>query len=378
MEQIVISKNDDIVMRLLHFFITEKEYNPIILHGAKDEIWLEKLDENYQIIRIVSGYIHNNEQLDFDIYRTKQIAKKIKRKTFSFNGMNILSIFVNLGDNVDIKEYTHLNKIDCVDIKTINDINKYNFVIEEFPSILKESNYKEKGLELFVKITDDIAKKNEAENAKNEEVFKQKKPFITIGLIAINILIFFLGHIDIDIVEHTYLSFDQKSEYYRIITTAFTHYDIFHLLFNMYALYIVGPQIENFFGKFKFLIIYFFSIITSSLLSLTFMTDGGGSLGASGAIFGLFGSLLIFGYHYRIYLGNTLKSQLIPLIIFNLLLGFVLQEIDNAAHIGGLVGGILITMAVGVKYKTNKTEKINGYVLSLIMLCFLIYTAYIR
>ncbi len=377
MEQIVINQNDDIVMRLLHFFITVKEYNPIILHGVKDEIWLEKLDENYQIIRIVSGYIHNNEQLDFDIFKTKQIAKKIKRKTFSFNGMNILSIFVNLGDNVDINNYLHLNKIDCAYIKTINDINKYSFVIDEFPNILKENNYKEKGLELFVKITDDIAKKNELENAKNEEIFKQKKPYITIGLIIINVLVFLLGHIDIRILDKMFLPYGLDREYYRLITAAFTHYDVFHLLFNMYALYIVGPQIESFFGRFKYLIIYFFSALTASLLSLTFMQEGG-SLGASGAIFGLFGSLLIFGYYYRIYLGNALKSQIIPLIIFNLILGFIEPGIDNAAHIGGLVGGILISMALGVKYKSNKNEKINGYILSAIMLCFLIYTAFIK
>ena len=376
MEQIVISQNDDIVMRLLHFFITVKEYNPIILHGAKDEIWLEKLDENYQIIRIVSGYIHNNEQLDFDIYKTKQIAKKIKRKTFSFNNMNILSIFVNLGDNVDLDNY-HVNKVDCASVKTIKDIKKYSFITEEFPNILKENNYKEKGLELFVKITDDIAKKNELENAKNEEIFKQKKPYITVGLIIINVIIFFLGHIDITILDKMFLPYGLDREYYRLITAAFAHYDVFHLLFNMYALYIVGPQIESFFGKFKYLIIYFFSALTASLLSLSFMNEGG-SLGASGAIFGLFGSLLIFGYHYRIYLGTTLKSQIIPLIIFNLILGFLEPGIDNAAHIGGLVGGILMSMALGVKYKSNKTEKINGYILSTIILCFLIYTAFIK
>ena len=63
------------------------------------------------------------------------------------------------------------------------------------------------------------------------------------------------------------------------------------------------------------------------------------SAGASGAIFGLLGALLYFGYHYRIYLGNVMRSQIIPLIIFNLMLGFILVGIDNAAHIGGLMGG---------------------------------------
>ena len=119
MEQIVINKNDELVMKLLHYFITEMGYSPIVLHGAKDEIWLEKLDGDYQIVRIVSNYIHNNDQLNFDLFRTRQIMKQIKKKTFSFN-MNTLSLFVNLGDNVDINQYLHTDNIDCASIQTIH------------------------------------------------------------------------------------------------------------------------------------------------------------------------------------------------------------------------------------------------------------------
>ena len=108
---ITLSENDEIVMRLIHYFITEQGYNPVLLHGAKDEIWLEKHDADYKIIRIVSNYIHNNEQLDMDLYRTKQIIKKIKRKMFSFK-MNTLSIFINLGDNVEIDVFGRLDGYD--------------------------------------------------------------------------------------------------------------------------------------------------------------------------------------------------------------------------------------------------------------------------
>ena len=375
MEEIIINKNDEIVMKLLHYFITDMGYSPIILHGAKDEIWLEKLDGNYQIVRIVSNYIHNNEQLDFDIYRTKQITKKIKKKTFSFN-MNVLSFFVNLGENVKIDNYMHIGTIDCVNVNNVDDLKNYEFLLEEFPDITKETNFKEKGMELFAKITDDIAKKNEKENIKNEEVFKQKKPIVTYSLIAINIIIFLLANSNINVVYDLFLYKNLGNEFYRLITCAFTHYELFHLLFNMYALYVVGSQIESFFGKTKYIIIYLGSALIGSLLSLTFMADNGASLGASGAIFGLFGSLLYFGYHYRLYLGNVLRSQIIPLIIFNLLLGFMNSSIDNAAHIGGLIGGVLISMIVGVKYKTSKSEKINGIIMYIIIGLFLIYTAF--
>ena len=97
---VTLNKNDEIVMKLLHYFITEGGYNPVVLHGAKDEIWLENSDAEYKIVRIVSNYIHNDEQLNFDIFRTKQILKRVKRKMFALN-MNTLSIFVNLGSLYD-------------------------------------------------------------------------------------------------------------------------------------------------------------------------------------------------------------------------------------------------------------------------------------
>ena len=72
------NKKDVITMKLLHYFIIDKNYNPIILQGVENEIWLENLDEDYKVVRIVSNYIHNDEQFKFDIFKTKRIVKKIK------------------------------------------------------------------------------------------------------------------------------------------------------------------------------------------------------------------------------------------------------------------------------------------------------------
>ena len=72
-----VNKLDEITIKLLHYFIVEKSYQPIILQGAKNEIWLENLSNDYKIVRIVTNYIHNNDQMDFDLFRTKQIVKKI-------------------------------------------------------------------------------------------------------------------------------------------------------------------------------------------------------------------------------------------------------------------------------------------------------------
>ncbi len=375
-----ITKSDEIVMKLLHYFITEKGYNPIVLHGAKDEIWLENLNSDYKIVRIVSNYIHNNEQFDFDLFKTKKIVKKIQKTTFSLN-MNALSIFINLGENVNIKE-TYRN-IDIVNLKEFDDIKQYKTVMEVFPDIIKKSKIKEKGMELFFKLTSEINKKNEQEGIKAEEIFKPKKPIITVSLIIINVIVFILMYIlgkgSQDAFTLIKFGAFQKDlilggEYYRLITSAFLHIGIFHLLFNCYALYVIGRQLESFLGKTKFLIIYLVSALCGSLMSMIFPISI--SAGASGAIFGLLGSLLYFGYNYRVYLGTVLKSQIIPLILINLIFGFMVSGINNAAHIGGLIGGILITMSLGIKYKSKKSEQINGIVLLSIFLGFLIYMGF--
>lgn len=370
-----LDRKNLIVMKLLHYFITEKNYNPIILQGAEDEIWLENLESDYKIIRIVSNHIHNEEQLDFDLYKARHVIKKIKKKTFSLK-MNALTIFTDLGDNVELKEQ---DNIDCIYLYDEKDINKYDYLYHHFPDINKKLKFSEEGLQLFIKITNDINRKNKNDAERVEEIFKPKKNIITISLIAINVLIYaymllfgqYENMINMFAVYGPYIV--RYNEYYRLITGIFLHGDILHLLFNCYALFVIGSQIENFMGKTKYLIIYFVSAITGSLLSI--LLTKGVSIGASGAIFGLMGSLLYFGYHYRVYLGTVLKSQIIPLIVINLIIGFASSGIDNFAHIGGLIGGALTTVAVGVKYKSTKFEMVNGLIVLLILIAFLVFMA---
>lgn len=366
-------KKDIITMKLLHYFITNQNYNPVVLHGAKNEIWLENMNSEYKIIRIVSGYIHNNEQLDFDTFKTRKIVKNIKRKTFNLT-MPVLSIFVDLGDNVNLKEE---KDIDFVSIKNEKDVKKYDFLYKCFPDIDKKLKFTEKGMNLFLKITDDINKKNMEEAKRVEELFKPKKPIITYALIAINVIIFLLGMIlnlsDTFInLFANYGPLVTEGQYYRLFTSMFIHANLFHILFNMYALYLLGSQAEGFFGKGKFLVIYILSGISGSLLSIL-LNQGAVSVGASGAIFGILGALLYFGYNNRVYLGNTLIREIVPVILINLAFGFMMTGVDNFAHIGGLIGGITTAMAVGFYSNTGKSDRINGIIITIMLFAFLIF-----
>jgi len=168
MEQVKIDAKDIVIMNLTHYFITEKNYNPVVVHGINDEIWLENMNSDYKIVRIVSKYIHNNEQLNFNKFRSKQITKKLKRKTFSFS-MNVLNIYIDLGENV-----TNLNEDDnkdvSVSINKISDIKK-SLMSEIFPDIVEKTNHEEKGMDFLFKITDDINVSNEKKNKKMEKIF---------------------------------------------------------------------------------------------------------------------------------------------------------------------------------------------------------------
>lgn len=385
MEKVIVSKTDEIIMKLMHYFVTEENYTPIIVNGVKDEIWLENTENYYKIIRINANYIHNIEQYNYDLYKVKKIVAQVKKKTLSFK-MRTLNILLDVNDDVEIQDTKNITSLK---IKNVKDIKTSQKLLESFPDIKNNPLNNEKGFDLLINVTKEINEKTEEKNRNYEDVFKQKRILITYILMGINIGMFFLtyliyfitkGNVDLYNLLSVNASAVKSGEIYRLLTGAFMHagplYLPIHLFFNMYALYIIGTQVENFIGRYRYLIIYLGSAIMGSLLSCVILH--GDSIGASGAIFGLMGSLVYFGYHYRVYFGNILKTQIIPLIIFNLLLGFYLSGVDNFAHIGGLIGGVLLTMAVGLKHKSQKAEQINGAIVYILLLGFLLFMLFYR
>ncbi len=376
--EILMDDKNVLVMKLLHYFIIDKNYNPIILQGVENEIWLENLDEDYKVVRIVSSYIHNDEQFKFDIFKTKRIVKKIKKKTLSFR-MNTLSIFLDLGENIS-QDIHAIPNVECVKINTEADFKRSDVIKREFPDLTRKLKFNEKGVALFAKITSDINEHNKKDAKKINSVFKNNFPMITYWLIAVNVILYVIPVL-FGVYDDLIANFSvwgpaiREGQTYRLLTGIFLHGGIMHLLFNCYALYVIGSQVENFLGRFKFLVIYLIAGISGALFSMIFGNYA--SVGASGAIFGLMGALVYFGYHYRVYLGNVIKSQIIPLILLNLLFGFLMSGIDNFAHIGGLIGGTLMSIALGVKDKSTWFERINGWIITGLFLAFSIYMAFI-
>lgn len=370
---IKINKKDDIILKILHYFITEEDYKPVIINGLDNEIWLENMENDLKLIRINTNYIHNEEQFKSDIFKVKTIMKSIKRNTLSFK-MTTLNLLLDTGDNVSIIDNKN---IETIKIDGLDDFKKNKFVKEFFPKV-KETNFNDKVDPVeFFKLTEDMNQNTMKKEKKLEKIFSPKKPVVTYILIVLNLMVFLYGvlHGNDELINMFGNNYElvQNGEFYRLFTCMFVHADILHILFNMIALYSIGPVVERYYGKSKFLLIYLVSGLLGSIFSGVFMTADSISIGASGAIFGLLGSICYFTYYYRATLQGILRGSIMPVIIINLVIGFLSTSIDLSAHIGGLIGGILISMAIGIGDKHRKSDQINGLVVLILMAVFLIY-----
>lgn len=170
-------------------------------------------------------------------------------------------------------------------------------------------------------------------------------------LVAINVVVFLLdtggGHLQARFADNALLV-ARNGEYYRMFTAAFLHVSFLHLGFNMFGLYLFGSQVETSLGSSRFVALYGLAAVGGSASSHFFGSPFQFGVGASGAVFG------IFGAYFIIAKGRGLDaSQVGGLILINLFLGAVVPQIDNAAHVGGLVTGA----AVAAVYEWASRQK---------------------
>jgi membrane associated rhomboid family serine protease len=158
-----------------------------------------------------------------------------------------------------------------------------------------------------------------------------------------------------------------QGEYWRLVTPIFIHIGPIHLFVNMYSLHAIGPQVERLYGTSRFLLLYLLSGVAGVVGSYYWVTYRGGdgpSAGASGALFGLLGVLLVFGLRYRHELPGIFRQAfnpqgLVPVLGLNLIITFAIPFIDAGAHLGGLVAGG--ALAAIIPY-FRSTEERAGFV----------------
>lgn len=320
---------------------------------------IEKLirENNYRVMEIStnagleSSWIAVNEKEDFYdvlIFSSNLAIKDLNREYIK---EYIQSLFINKPINLNIavlidKEIDS-SLINFLDINLIKDIS---FVLDyNNRSIV----YAGEGTRSIVEDIVKVPKEKENIYYNENNIDSHEKATITKIIIGINIFMYLItaflskNILSSDIRVLVFLgakanSFINNGEYYRLITSMFLHGGLIHLALNMYALNSIGPLIENYFGKVKYLIIYFISGILSSYFSYLFSPSV--SIGASGAIFGVLGATLIIAYKNRKRGGKEFLNNIISVIVVNLILGFSIPNVDNFGHIGGLIGGIIVTL----------------------------------
>lgn len=197
----------------------------------------------------------------------------------------------------------------------------------------------------FIQMIDSIYKKS-------SRAPREKTSLITLGLIAINSVVFLISayfsrsivNIDSSVlyIMGAKLNYAilNNGEYWRLIASGFLHGGIVHIGVNMYSLYYAGNQVSEVYGNKKYLLMYLLSAVGASGLSM--VNSQSLSVGASGAIFGLLGAMAAFAFKERSRIGKDYLTHLVSIIATNLLIGFMLPNIDNLGHLGGLmVGGLL-------------------------------------
>ncbi len=144
------------------------------------------------------------------------------------------------------------------------------------------------------------------------------------------------------------------NQWWRLFTAMFLHGGLVHVGFNSWALYVLGREAEQLYGRLRFLVIYLLSGLAGSVLSMSISPQLGHiSVGASGAIFGILGLLLAYYFRYRNQLGAAGRSQLYNILLvagLNLFLSSQLKSIDNWAHTGGMIGGIILGLLLAPVY----------------------------
>ena len=174
-------------------------------------------------------------------------------------------------------------------------------------------------------------------------------PVISYGLIALNVVAFIMQNLPAGLERDLVLWSPAVADgqYYRLVTSAFLHYGLLHLLLNMWALYVVGPGLEMVLGRLRFGALYGLSALGGSVAVYLLAPLNAATAGASGAVFGLFGATFVVGRRLRLDVG-----WVAAVIVINLVFSFSIPHISWQGHVGGLVTGALV--ALGYVYPPHR------------------------
>ncbi|MGN1400724.1 MAG: rhomboid family intramembrane serine protease [Bacillus sp. (in: firmicutes)] len=352
-------KEDYLFWNIIDRLTSKGVYSIITMTDNGREVWLEYNGKHtYDVVRLMRHDYDWANVMKRDLERTLMNGVKIRKQLFK-KPISILNVYVSQYKPVDdyssmINQTVQHEKVSVTSmlldseeaaegLQALEEKTMVPLVISDLSAEVSEAEV------LYVKKR---AIDNGVQRRKEEQQLFQGKTIITKLFLAIQIAVFiimeFVGSSESTL---TLVEFGAKynpaivdGEWWRFLTPVFVHIGLLHLLMNSVALLYIGGEVEKMFGSVRFIFIYLFAGFAGVLGSFIF--NPAISAGASGAIFGCFGALLYFGLTNPKLFFRTMGTNIIVLVLINLVFGFTFSGIDNAGHIGGLIGGFLASAVV--------------------------------
>ncbi len=367
--------NHYLFWKIVHHLVEGKQYRLIHQSDEHGEVWLENTAvKQAGIVRVRLKDLDFFRWMERDMELVLQNGENL-RKSLRKSKLNIKTIYVSTYPPVD-------DGMDTVSRGTVTvtplvvESARYKETLSNDP-VLCEGDWElpEEIEDRDVEWMRGLALTSARRRIQAEQsLFQKGKPFFTYLFIAIQVVMFAI--LELNGGSHnteTLIRFGAKyrplmleGEWWRLITPVFLHIGMIHLLLNSVALFYLGGAVERIYGRFRFILIYLVAGVMGSLGSFLF-TDTV-SAGASGAIFGCFGALLYFGtIHPKIFF-RTMGNNIIVVFALNLVIGFILPGIDNAGHLGGVVGGFIMAGIAGVPKSGKRIRQLLFLVIMIIIL----------
>jgi len=365
----VIRTMDVLFWQLVHLLLRDG-YRIAQMSERGDEIWLESGHwRRPTLVRLVRTDLDWSRSLRLDIEYTWQFVRQMNGRKVGKGGQ-VVNVYVMAYPPVDdwevfVAEPLPLSGTEGAFHTLLIHSGNMGEMLPRLEKMtgatLRPASIME-GADLFAaaeRLKHEVLAEWRRQREEERRIFEYGKPVFTRLLIIVQVAMFLIlewsgGSTDPSVLIHYGAKFNpliEAGEWWRFLTPMFLHIGLLHLLTNTFALYYLGWTVERLYGSLRFLLIYTTAGFFGTLASFLFTPSI--SAGASGAIFGLFGALLYFGTVYRHLFFRTMGMNVISLIVVNLLFGLLVPGIDNAGHIGGLVGGFLAAGAVHLPKRSD-------------------------
>jgi len=333
--------------KALYYWIRYLNYNVIYRDKEDDEIWLSH--KRKHSIVVFRKDVTSTQEIRFDKSKIMERPEEIQQ----FIGYIPESYeFYYFTDKELSKENLNEEKSIKLKFKIISNEQSLNSLPINFLLLKMLINNEDKRTYLHYKrkvLTQNLVDKH-----------MQRFTPITYTLILINIVIWlcmilYLNRFsDVKLLEVGGLVHFNvvHGEWYRLISSMFLHFNFEHILMNMLSLFIFGKIVESIIGSWRMLIIYIISGLYGNFVSLSFNTTTI-SVGASGAIFGLIGSIFVIMYLSKNFNKKMIGQLLIALVVL-IVFSLFMSNINIMAHLGGFISGVLITL-IGYYFKTQRS-----------------------